>query len=99
MRSSAIVFAVVAALTSSISATPINAGTDQCPSSCTSDDQCWECFFGLCNQFHCKVSRISSVTSMQYGTCKLLVIGQVNQRASSPIIELAWNFGSTRKCL
>lgn len=46
--SSAIVFAVVAALIPSISATPINAGTDQCPSSCTSDEQCWECFFGVC---------------------------------------------------
>lgn len=31
------------------------------------------------NQFHCKVSCISSVTSIQYGTCKLLMIGQVNQ--------------------
>ncbi|KAG1878562.1 hypothetical protein C8R48DRAFT_286901 [Suillus tomentosus] len=52
--SSAIVFAVVAALIPSISATPINVGADQCPSSCTSDEQCWECFFGVCNQFHCK---------------------------------------------
>lgn len=46
--SSVIVLAVVAALASSISATPIDARDDECPWYCSVDSQCGTCYYGYC---------------------------------------------------
>ncbi|KAG1878444.1 hypothetical protein C8R48DRAFT_687046 [Suillus tomentosus] len=41
--SSVTVLSVVAVLASSISATPIDAATDNCPWICQYNSECWEC--------------------------------------------------------
>ncbi|KAG1841815.1 hypothetical protein DFJ58DRAFT_69811 [Suillus subalutaceus] len=67
--SSAIVLAVVAALASSISATPVaDAGTETCATWCIHDRQCSTCPGRKCTFPWCDVSRVFSFTSVQYGS-------------------------------
>ncbi|KAG2153799.1 uncharacterized protein EDB93DRAFT_1134846 [Suillus bovinus] len=65
---SPIVFAVITALASSISATSDTAG-DLCVRGCYLDDQCSNpnCAYDRCWFFLCIVSRVFGLTSVQYG--------------------------------
>ncbi|KAG2140794.1 hypothetical protein BD769DRAFT_1428684, partial [Suillus cothurnatus] len=63
----AMVIAVIATLTASISAVPVEAGAGKCPFFCHKDSQCTTC---LARQswMTCNVSRVSPFTSLQCGS-------------------------------
>ncbi|KAG2128327.1 uncharacterized protein EDB93DRAFT_1184705 [Suillus bovinus] len=65
---SLIVFAVITALASSISATSDTAG-DLCVRGCLWDEDCVnpKCWYDRCWFFLCFVSRVFGLTLMQYG--------------------------------
>ncbi|KAG2140810.1 hypothetical protein BD769DRAFT_1428771 [Suillus cothurnatus] len=63
----AIVLAVIATLTSSISAVPAEADGEKCPVFCHKYSQCTTCL-ALQSYLLCFVSRVSPFTSLQYGS-------------------------------